>query len=95
MLDYFFFYSLWSLEVGLLHPYGLSPQLWFVNMLLMGGGGWFSGHGDLRRAEHGNHTTLSVTKLAHPRSLGGNSDDPITQCLCMTCPPTTLDLEAN
>lgn len=50
-----------------------------------------SGHGDLRSAGHGNHTKLSVTKLAHPPSLGGNSDDPITQRLCMTCPPTTLD----
>lgn len=26
-----------------------------------------SGHGDLRRAEHGNHTRLSFTKLERPR----------------------------
>lgn len=54
-----------------------------------------SGHGDLRRAEHGNHTRLSVMKLAHSPSLGGNSDDPTTQSLCMTCPPATLDPGAN
>lgn len=59
----FFFYRLWSLEVGLLHPY--IPQSWFVNMLLMGGSGWFSGHGDLRRAEHGNHATQCQLQSWH------------------------------
>lgn len=54
-----------------------------------------SGHGDLRRAEHGNHTRLSVTKLANSPSLGGNSDDPVTQSLCTTAPPATLDPGAN
>lgn len=54
-----------------------------------------SGHGDLRRVGHGNHTKPSVKKLAHPPTLGGDSDDPITLRLCMTCPPATLEPKAN
>lgn len=54
-----------------------------------------SEHGDVRRAGHGNHTKPSVTKLAHPLTLGGDSDDPITLRLCVTCPPATLEPKAN
>lgn len=54
-----------------------------------------SGHGGLSRAGHGNHTKLSVTKLAHPPTLGGDSDDPITLRLCRTCPPSTVEPKAN
>lgn len=64
MLDDCFFYSLQPLEV--FHPYSRSSQFWFVNMLLRGFWWMVLGHGDLRRAGHGNHTKPSVTKLAHP-----------------------------
>lgn len=49
------------------------------------------GHGDLSRAGHGNHKKLSVIKLAHPPTLGGDNDDPVTLRLCVTCPPATWE----
>lgn len=94
MPDNCFFYSSRPLE-GDLFTF-LQPLLpaWLRKHV---DGTWWTvqGPGDLRRAEHGNHTRLSVTKLAHSASLGGNSDDPVTQSLCATCPPATPDPGAN
>lgn len=94
MPDNCFFYSSQPLERDLLHSYSRSFPAWLRKHV---DGTWWmvQGPGDLRRAEHGNHTRLSVTKLAHSASLGGNSDDPVTQSLCTTCPPATPDPGAN
>lgn len=95
MLDDCFFYSLQPLEVVFYIPILYPLSLVCKHVV----DGWFwwmvQGHGDLRRAEHGNHMKPSAKKLARPPSLASNSDDPITQRLCMTCPPTTLDPNAN
>lgn len=62
---------------------------------MSGFGEMVSGHDDLRKAGYGNHTKPSVTELAHPQTLGFDSDDPITLRLCVTCPQATLEPKAN
>lgn len=93
MPDNCFFYSSQSLEVIFYIPIARPPSqgsktCWWD--VVDGFRAWW-----LEESRTWQPYQAVIYEVGTSPSLGGNSDDPVTQSLCVTCPPATLDPQAN